>query len=204
MIIPPQPLLSSPFAQRNRGLILDVLAPLLPASGLVLEIASGSGEHVVHFAQNLPGLTFQPTDLSEDARASIAAWVAGEGLENVRPPFALDASAAEWPVDAVDGVVCINMIHISPWAATQGLMAGAGRHLKPGGVLLTYGAYFRDDVPTAPSNIAFDESLKARDPRWGIRRLEDVRDCAAASGLTLEAVVEMPANNLCLVFRKAA
>lgn len=195
--------LSAPSAVRNRGLILDVLAPLLPLSGLVLEIASGSGEHVVHFARHLPGLTFQPTDLSEEARVSIAAWAAGEGLRNVRPPLALDASAADWPVGEVDAVVCINMIHISPWEATQGLMAGAGARLKPGGVLLTYGAYLRDGVPTAPSNLAFDESLRSRDPRWGIRRLEDVAACAAGQGLALEQVVEMPSNNLCLVFRKA-
>lgn len=201
--LPPSPRLFAPAASRNRGPILDVLAPLLPPSGLVLEIASGSGEHVIHFARSLPHLTFQPTDRSEEARASIAAWTAEEGLANVRPPLPLDAAATDWPVDAVDAIVCINMIHISPWGSTEGLMAGAAARLPAGGPLLLYGPYLRDGVPTAPSNLAFDESLKRSDPQWGIRRLEDVEACAARNGLVLHQVVEMPANNLCVAFRKA-
>ncbi|MEP9355349.1 DUF938 domain-containing protein [Xanthobacter sp. KR7-65] len=193
---------SAPATLNNRGPIGDILLPLLPSSGLVLEIASGTGEHAVHFARRAPHLVFQPSDPSPYARASIAAWIAAEGLANVREPLALDASAETWPVGKVDAVVCINMIHISPWEATEGLMRGAGARLPPDGILFTYGAYLRDGVPTAPSNIAFDLDLKRQDPRFGLRPLAEVAACASRHGLVLARVVEMPANNLSLVFRK--
>lgn len=194
--------LSAPAALRNRGPILDVLREELPTQGLVLEIASGTGEHVTHFAANLPALTFQPSDMDADARASVAAWTADLRLANVRPPLTLDAAAETWPIAAADAIICINMIHISPWASTQGLMRGAARILQQGAPLCLYGPYLRDGVATAPSNEAFDASLKARHPAWGLRRLEDVAALATSHGLALTRVVEMPANNLTVVFRK--
>lgn len=192
----------APATARNRDPILDVLGPLLPESGLVLEVASGTGEHVVHFAQARPGLVWQPSDPSQEARESIAAWAEAEGLPNVRAPLALDAAAEDWPVDNFDAAVCINMLHISPWAATQGLMKGAGKRLTPGGLLYIYGPFRRADTPTALSNEAFDADLKGRDARWGLRMLEDVRAEAESNGLGFEGFVEMPANNLSLIFRK--
>ncbi|MEP9351215.1 DUF938 domain-containing protein [Xanthobacter sp. KR7-225] len=196
--------LSAPSALRNRDPILDVLAAVLPPAGLVLEIASGSGEHVTHFARHLPHLAFQPSDPAAEARASVAAHVAAEGLANVRAPLALDAAVADWPVGPAAAIVCINMIHISPWPSTLGLMAGAGARLPVGGPLVLYGPYLRDGVETAPGNRAFDESLRRRDPAWGLRRLKDVAAAAEKHGLALERVVEMPANNLTVVFRKSA
>lgn len=198
---------SAPSALRNRGPILEVLRRVLPStSGLVLEIASGTGEHVTFFAGALPLLTFQPSDIDDAARASIAAWRAELGLDNVRAPLSLDTRAADgsWPFDdgSVDAIVNINMIHISPWSATLGLMRHAARVLKPGAPLVTYGPYLRSDVVTAPSNVAFDESLRARNPEWGVRQLEDVAAAASAHGIALEEVVEMPANNVCVVFRR--
>lgn len=195
--------LSSPAALRNREPILDVLREVLPARGLVLEVASGTGEHVVHFARALPDLVWQPADPSAEARASIAAWTAHEGLANVAPPLALDASAQDWPIGRADAIVCINMIHISPWAATLGLMRAAGRLLPIGGPLALYGPYIRADRPLEPSNAAFDESLRARDPRWGLRDLTAVEAAARQEGLALDRIAEMPANNLTVVFRKA-
>lgn len=192
----------APAAARNRGPILDVLGPLLPESGLVLEVASGTGEHVVHFARARPGLVWQPSDPSPEARESIAAWLAAEGLENARAPLDLDAAAETWPALHFDTAVCINMLHISPWAATEGLMRGTGTCLAPGGLLYIYGPFRRADAPTAPSNEAFDADLKARDARWGLRMLEDVRAEAEANGLGFEGVADMPANNLSLIFRK--
>lgn len=192
----------APAAARNRDPILDVLKDVLLDTGLVLEVASGTGEHAIHFARALPGLTWQPSDPSEVARASIDAWVSGEGLGNVRRAIALDASAGQWLVTQCDAIVCINMIHITPWEATEGLMRGAGRVLPSGAPLFLYGPYRRTGHPVEPSNAAFDENLKSRDPRWGLRLLEDVADCAAQSGLELERVVEMPANNLSVVFRR--
>jgi len=194
--------LSSPAVARNREPILDVLRQHLPARGDVLEIASGSGEHVVHFAVALPALRFHPSDADPAARASIDAWVGGLGLANVRPALALDAAAEAWPVDAADAVLCINMIHIAPWSATLGLLAGAARVLGPSGVLYLYGPYRRAGRHTATSNAAFDRSLRARDPAWGVRDLEAVEQQAAAHGFTLAAVEPMPANNLSLVFRQ--
>lgn len=193
---------SAPAALRNRGPILDVLREELPARGLVLEIASGTGEHVTHFAANLPALTFQPSDMDAEARASVAAWTADLGLANVRPPLTLDAAAESWPIAAADAIICINMIHISPWTSTQGLMRGAARILPLGAPLCLYGPYRRDGVATAASNEEFDASLKARHPAWGLRRLEDVAALAATHGLSLTRVAEMPANNLTVVFRK--
>ncbi|RKS88920.1 DUF938 domain-containing protein [Sphingosinicella microcystinivorans] len=192
----------APATARNRDPILGVLGPLLPESGVVLEIASGTGEHVVHFARARPDIVWQPSDPSSDARESIAAWVATEGLSNVRPPLALDAAAEDWPVAHVDAAVCINMLHISPWAATEGLMKGVGQRLAPGGLLYIYGPFRRADTPTAPSNDAFDADLKSRDARWGLRMLEDVSAEAEVNGLGFEGFVEMPANNLSLIFRK--
>ena len=168
----------------------------------MLELASGTGEHAVHFARALPHITWQPSDPDPAALASIAAWRAAEALPNLLAPVAIDAASPGWPVDRADAVVCINMIHISPWAATQGLMAGAGRLLGAGDPLVLYGPYRRDGHPLEPSNLAFDEDLRRRDPRWGLRRLEDVAACAEGQGLHLDRVAEMPANNLTVVFRK--
>lgn len=193
---------SAPAALRNREAILRVLAEVLPAEGLVLELASGSGEHVVHFARALPALYWQPSDPDEAARASIAAWAETEGLENVLAPLEIDAAAAQWPIAQIAAVLCINMIHISPWEATEGLMRGAGRILPAGAPLFLYGPYRRADHPLEPSNAAFDQDLRGRDPRWGLRLLEEVADCAAVQGFALERVIQMPANNLSVVFRK--
>lgn len=192
----------APAAARNRDPILDVLRGVLPRTGTVLEIASGSGEHVLHFARALPRLVFQPSDPNPEARRSIAAWAAESGPANLRPPLALDAAAPSWPVTTADAVLCINMIHISPWAATEGLMRGAAAILPPGGPLYLYGPYRRAGVATAPSNEAFDRDLRGRDPSWGLRALEDVASLAAAAGLSAPAVTEMPANNLSVVFRR--
>lgn len=196
------PRLSAPSALRNREPILAVLRGALPASGLVLEIASGSGEHIVHFATALPGPTFQPSDPDAAALASIAARVADSGLPNLRPPVQLDAAAADWPVAAADAVICINMIHIAPWRAAEGLVSQAGRILPRGGVLYLYGPYRRPGRALEPSNLAFDESLKARNPAWGLRELDAVAALAAASGFAVPEIIEMPANNLSLVFRQ--
>jgi hypothetical protein len=192
----------SPAAERNKQPILDVLCQILPARGTALEIASGTGQHVAWFAAALPDWTWQPTDFDESSFASIEAYVAQAGLTNVRPPLQLDVTAPRWPVhgQAFDAIYCANMLHISPWATCEGLMAGAARHLAPHGVLLTYGPYLEGGVPTAPGNLQFDISLRARDPSWGIRRLEDVKREAQAVGLALRERHAMPANNLLLVF----
>lgn len=193
----------APAAARNREPILDVLRNHLPRDGLVLEFASGTGQHVVHFAGALPSLTFQPSDPNESARASIDDWAKTLELANVRPALALDASAGAWPVAKADAILCINMIHISPWEATVGLVEGAARTLPADGVLYLYGPYRRADHPTAPSNEDFDQDLKSRNPAWGLRTLEDVATLAARHGFAAPTVVEMPANNLSIVFRKA-
>lgn len=196
--------LMSPAAARNTRPILDVLRTHLPAAGRVLEIASGSGEHAVAFARALAPIDWTPSDPSAEARASIAAWAAQAQLPNLRPALALDAAdPGGWPKLDVQAIVCINMIHISPWAATEGLMAGAGGVLPdPGGLLALYGPFREADVPLAPSNAAFDESLKARDPAWGLRDTGAVAAEALKHGLHLTRRVEMPANNLMLLFRK--
>ncbi|MGF6640803.1 SAM-dependent methyltransferase [Paraburkholderia sp. MM5496-R1] len=194
----------SPSAERNREPILAVLREALPASGRVLEIASGTGEHAICFAGALPGLDWQPSDADAQARESIAAWTAHAGLANVRAPLALDVHQPDWGVDALDAVVCINMIHISPWSAAQALFDGAGRRLVDGGVLYLYGPYRRGGAHTAPSNAAFDQWLKSRDPEWGVRDMEAVVALGDTAGLTCERVVAMPANNFSLVFTKRA
>lgn len=192
----------APATQRNREPILDVLRPLLPETGLALEVASGTGEHVIHFARAFPFLRWQPSDPTPDARASIAAWVEANGLVNVLPPLDLDAASATWPITRADALLCINMIHISPWEATAGLMRGAGRLLSAGQPLYLYGPYRRAGQPLEPSNAEFDADLKRRDPRWGLRELDEVTALARTEGLALEAVTEMPANNLSVIFRK--
>ncbi len=191
----------APATERNRNAIVAVLRDALPSFGLVLEVASGSGEHAVHFAVAFSALDWQPTDPDPAALASIAAWRAEAELPNLRPPIQLDAEG-DWPIAQADAILCINMTHISPWDATLGLLKGAGQALPPGGLLYLYGPYIRDGVDTAPSNLAFDASLKARDPRWGLRRLEDVVAAADAQGLRLDRLIDMPANNLSLFFRR--
>ena len=195
--------LASPAVARNTGPILEVLKAHMPGRGRVLEIAAGSGEHAVAFAGALPALDWTPSDPSAEARASIAAWAAAAGLPNLGAPLALDVlDPATWPDEPLQAVVCINMIHISPWAATQGLMALAGSRLATGGLLVLYGPYCEADVPLAASNAAFDESLKSRDPAWGLRDREAVVVAAKAQRLALTRRVEMPANNLMLLFRR--
>jgi SAM-dependent methyltransferase len=193
--------LTAPAVARNRDPILTVLREVLPAAGTVLEIASGTGEHAIHFAAALPHLVWQPTDPDAQARGSIAAHAAQAGLANLLAPLELDACAPLWPVTRADALVSINMIHISPWSATQGLMAGAARLLAAGSPLYLYGPY-RHGLHTAPSNAAFDQSLRARDPAWGVRDLEAVVELAAGHGLALERTVTMPANNLSVIFRR--
>jgi hypothetical protein len=195
--------LYAPAAARNRQPILDVLKQHLLPRGLVLEVASGTGEHVVHFAQACPDLTFQPSDLDPQHRASIDAWSSALALSNVRPAMALDVTAEAWGVEAADALLCINMIHIAPWAAAEALMRGAGCVLPPRGPLYLYGPYKRGGQHTAASNAAFDAGLRAQNPAWGVRDLEAVAALAAAQGFGEPHIVEMPANNLSLVFRKA-
>jgi hypothetical protein len=192
----------APATARNRDPILEVLRRELPPRGTVLEIASGSGEHVVHFAAALPALIFRPSDPEPSARASIDAWSAASGVINVLPAIALDAAAPAWPIASADAVLCINMVHIAPWAATLGLVAGAARILPGGGLLYLYGPYKRGGFHTAPSNEAFDENLRGQDPQWGIRDLEAVAAAAAEAGFAAPTVVEMPANNLSLILRR--
>jgi hypothetical protein len=187
---------------RNRDPILAVLREVLPSRGMVLEVASGTGEHGLHVATALPDLLWQPSDPDALARESIEAYRAAAALPNLLPPLTLDATWPVWPIDRADAVVSINMIHIAPWAATHGLMAGAGRLLPAGGPLYLYGPFIERDVATAPSNAAFDRSLRERDPAWGIRDLGDVVAVATAHGLDLVQRVAMPANNLSVVFRR--
>ncbi len=192
----------APAASRNREPILAVLQRVLPARGTVLEVASGTGEHAVFMAQHLPALIWQPSDADAEARASIDAWRRDAALDNLRPALAIDACAGDWGIDRADAVVCINMVHISPWAATEGLIRGAGRLLPAGGVLYLYGPYRLEDRATAPSNEEFDASLRARNPEWGVRHATEVTRLAAAEGFSLTEIVDMPANNVSLVFHK--
>ena len=193
---------SAPAALRNREPIAEVLSEWLPPSGLVLELASGTGEHAVFFAERFPRLEWQPSDIHPDALGSIAAWVEAAGLPNVRPPLMVDAASAEWPIDRADALLSINMVHISPWESALGLLAGAERLLSAGAPLIMYGPWLRDDAPTAPTNLEFDNSLKSRDPRWGLRKVEDFTSAAEQRSLRLEALQPMPANNLMLLFRR--
>jgi SAM-dependent methyltransferase len=187
---------------RNRQPILDVLERVLPSASLVLEIASGSGEHAVFFAENLSSLRWQPTDADDGALASIAAHRATAGLPNLLKPLRLDVTAEHWPIDSADALVCNNMVHITPWRVTEGLMAGAGRTLRAGGILYLYGPYRIDGRHTATSNKDFDAWLKAQNPEWGLRDLAEVTALARRHGLHLTETVAMPANNLSIIFRR--
>lgn len=193
---------SSPAALRNRDPILNVLRSALPAKGLILEIASGTGEHVVHFTRAFPHLQWQPSDPHAGARAAIAARIAAEQAANVKAPLDLDVHDRPWPVTDVAAILCINMVHISPWSATEALMVEAKRMLSSGGLLYLYGPFFQPGIAAVPSNIAFDADLRQRNQAWGIRDLERVRALAAACRLNLHAVMPMPANNLSLLFRR--
>ena len=194
--------LLAPATQRNRDPILAVLRRVLPATGTVLEIASGTGEHAVHFATALPGLNWQPTDRDADALVNIAAHRAQMRLPNLLAPIELDVTAPAWPAMRAHAVVSINMVHISPWAASEALMAGAGRMLPAGGVLYLYGPYKENGLHTAPSNEAFDATLRSRNPEWGVSDTADVVDLAHRHAFDFAERVQMPANNLSLVFRK--
>lgn len=193
----------APATSRNREPILAVLRRHLPPQGLVLEIASGTGEHVTYFAQaSNPDLVFQPTDPDPTSRASIDAWTAALGVKNVQPAIELDATRGDWPVNAADAVLAINMVHIAPWAAAEGLVLGAARILLAGGVLFLYGPYRRGGRHTAPSNETFDFDLRRRNSEWGVRDVEALTDCAMAYGFDKPIIEQMPANNLSLVFQR--
>ena len=192
---------SAPAALRNREPIAQVLADWLPNEGLVLEIASGTGEHAAFFAERFPDLQWQPSDVHPDALGSIAAWQAASGLPNFKPPIVIDASAADWPVDHADALLSINMVHISPWASALGLLSGAAKVLDRGGALIIYGPWLQSGVQTAPSNLAFDEQLRQRNPEWGLRRVEHFETVAVERGFELERTTTTPANNLMLLFR---
>lgn len=198
---PPPGARHAPATGRNREPILEVLQRSLP-EGLILEIACGTGEHAIWFAPRLPGRVWQPTDASPDALVSARAWVGSSPAENLRAPIELDVSADPWPVSRADGIVCVNMIHISPWSCTEALMRGAGRTLSPGGVLYLYGPYRVGGRHTAPSNARFEGWLKGQDPRWGVRDVEAVIAEAAKNGLAHAETVDMPANNKSVVFRR--
>lgn len=192
----------APATARNSEPIAEVLAQELPEKGTVLEIASGTGEHAVFFARRFRSIRWQPTDPDVEALASIKAWAGESGLSNLLPPMKLDASHQDWPTKRPDAVVCINMVHISPWCATEGLFANSSRILAPEAPLILYGPYLESDVETAPSNLAFDQSLKDRNPDWGLRETESMDRLAERTGFTRSARHEMPANNLVLVYRK--
>jgi SAM-dependent methyltransferase len=204
----PQPVpsggLSAAATQRNREPILAVLRTILPPTGLVLEIASGTGQHVAFFAAEFPSLRWQPSDPVPAHRDSIQAWAAGAGASNIEPAVALDVEESPWPVVEADAILNINMLHIAPWSAAEALFRGAVRVLPPGGPLFLYGPFKRDGIHTAESNQRFDERLRAEDARFGVRDLADVVRVAEAAGLVGPLVIEMPANNLSLVFRRAA
>ncbi|MEO8548068.1 MAG: DUF938 domain-containing protein [Sphingomicrobium sp.] len=194
---------SAPAALRNREPIAEVLREWLPSSGLVLEIASGTGEHAAFYAQLFPGLEWQPSDVHPAALASIAAWRGAVGLPNLRPPIVIDASQPEWPIKRAEALLSINMVHISPWQSALGLLDGAARLLPAGAPLILYGPWRTEDRPTAPSNLAFDEDLRRRDPSWGLRQVEEYRSAARDRGLELVETRPMPANNLMLLLRQS-
>lgn len=190
----------APATGRNRDVITEVLRGILPSDGFVLEVASGTGEHAVHFARHFPALNWQPSDPDSAGLESIAAWRREAALPNVLPPFELDA-AKRWPLNSADAIICINMVHISPWAAALGLFTGAAKILPKGAPLYLYGPYRRNGVAMASSNEEFDASLKSRNPEWGLRKVEDMTAAAETAGLTFDSIVEMPANNLSLIYR---
>ena len=197
-------LVHSPAADRNKEAILAQLRSILGERGTALEIASGTGQHTVWFAAALPGWTWQPTEFDPEMLPAIAERITQSGVSNALPPLRLDVTESRWPLTRkYDAIFCANMLHIAPWGACAGLMAGAARHLAPGGMLVTYGPYFENDVPTAPGNLAFDDSLRARDLSWGIRQLDDVVAEAGRNGLALAQRHAMPANNLLLVFKRS-
>jgi uncharacterized protein DUF938 len=198
----PSDRLSSPSAERNKGPISEVLAQLLPDGGVVLEVGSGTGQHVVHFARAMPNLIWQPSERDADCLRSIRAWVSVEALSNVRPPVHLDVSALPWPIDAAAALVCINMIHITPWSATEALFQGSRSLLSGRGLLCLYGPFKRQGQHTSPSNKSFDALLRRQEPEWGVRDIDDVSHLADQAGLDLHQTHEMPSNNLTLVFSK--
>jgi SAM-dependent methyltransferase len=189
--------------ERNRGPILEVLRRVLPAAGVVLEIASGTGQHVVFFARELPSLKWQPSDPSPAHLDSIRAWTAASQVDNVAPPVNLDVEIAPWPIAHADAILNINMIHIAPWSAAEALFRGAALLLPPAGLLFLYGPFKREGRHTAESNARFDERLRSEDARWGVRDLGDVQKLALAAGFAAPEVIAMPANNLSLVFRRS-
>ncbi len=193
----------APATLRNRDAITDVLKDVLPKAGLILEIASGSGEHAAYFANVFPHLQFQPSDVSAEACRSIAAWADEAGARNILTPVQLDVMQDSWPVAQADAILCINMVHISPWAASEALFRGASAVLPQGGPLYLYGPYISADIETAPSNLAFDQSLKSRNPDWGLRNLADMDALARMHGFIREQMIKMPANNLSLVYRRS-
>jgi hypothetical protein len=193
---------SAPAALRNREPIAEVLGEWLPARGLVLEIASGTGEHATYFAERFPALDWQPSDVHPDALASIATWCGAAGLPNLHAPIVIDASTPNWPIDHADAVLSINMVHISPWPSALGLLDGAARLLSSGAPLILYGPWLQDGVAAAPSNLAFDADLKRRDPSWGLRLVEEFAAEAGNRGFDLLETREMPANNLMLRLRR--
>jgi Protein of unknown function (DUF938) len=193
---------SAPAALRNRQPIAEVLSEWLPPKGLVLEIASGTGEHVTYFAERFPTLEWQPSDIHSDALQSIASSCDDAGLPNLRAPLVIDAASAEWPLESADAVLSINMVHISPWASALGLLGGAARLLKRGAPLIVYGPWITSDAPTAQSNLAFDADLRRRDPQWGLRKVEDFAAAAEERELRLEKTRAMPANNMMLLLRR--
>jgi hypothetical protein len=194
----------APAAERNREPILEVLRRVFPATGTVLEIASGSGQHAVFFSERLPQLRWQPSDPAADALRSIQAWVREEARENLLAPIDLDVRSEPWPVARADAMLCINMIHISPWEASEALFEGAQRLLSANAPLVTYGPYRVHGRHTAPSNAAFDESLRSRDPRWGVRDIDELDALATRKGFSLDESVLMPANNMTLVWRRSS
>ena len=193
---------SAPAALRNREAIAEHLGQWLPETGLVLEIASGTGEHAVFFAERFPSLDWQPSDIHPDALASIEAWRASVGLANVREPLVVDAASPYWPVERADAVLSINMVHISPWLSALGLLEGASRLLSPGGPLILYGPWLTREAPSAPTNLDFDTDLRRRNPLWGLRWVEDFAEAASERGLRLFETRAMPANNMMLLLRR--
>lgn len=194
----------APAAERNREPILDVLRRVLPATGIVLEVASGTGQHAAYFARHVPRLRWQPTDASTEALVSIRAWVDDAPGDNLLPPIELDVRWPEWPIRDANAILCINMIHISPWETTEALFVGAQRLLRPGCALITYGPYRLHGEHTAPSNAAFDQNLRSRDSSWGVRDIDELTALANRTGLSLGERVDMPANNMTLIWRRTA